>query len=169
MNSNEHILFREEQQFRQNWLWIILIASSITTVVILFVTLSAEKKPINEMLLSGSLVLLVTLINLAAFYFAQFETIVTTQGINYRWWPFFKKFSTIKWNDINEAAVRKYPYLKIGYHQRKGFGKVHNVEGGKGIQFVLKNGKKIFIGSQKIPGFQYSIEKSINKTVEMLQ
>ena len=169
MNNNEHILFSEMQRFRQGWLWVLLIKSSIVSIVLFAVTMIEEKKPLQEILLFGSIIFFITLINIAAFYFVRFETQVTTHGINYRWWPFFQKFSTINWNDINQAAVRNYPYSKIGHHQRKGFGNVHNVEGGKGIQLTLKNGKKIFIGSQKILAFQHSIEKSINKTVAMLQ
>ena len=169
MNNNKQILFSEVQRFRQGWLWVLLITSSVVSIVLFTVTMIEEKKPLQEVLLFGSLIFFITLINIGAFYFVRFETYVTTQGINYRWWPFFQKFSTINWNDIGQAAVRNYPYFKIGYHRRKGFGNVHNVAGGKGVQLTLKNGNKIFIGSQKILAFHHSIEKSINKTVAMLQ
>jgi ribosomal protein L24E len=40
-----------------------------------------------------------------------------------------------------------------------GYGRAHIMAPGKGIQFVLKNNKKIFLGTQKSSAFQSAVEK----------
>ncbi|MBJ2175825.1 hypothetical protein JBL43_16340 [Aureibaculum sp. A20] len=59
------------------------------------------------------------------------------------------------WNDISKVYVRKYNAITEyggwgfrGYIFKTG-GKAFNVMGNKGIQIVLKNGKKMLIGTQK--------------------
>ncbi|MFT3747530.1 MAG: hypothetical protein QM768_04410 [Agriterribacter sp.] len=145
------ILFRETQYFRQTWIWVLLISSaliSLAPVVILSITTASQQTPAPVWTIP--LILGINLINLGCFYFTRLETIITTEGIYYRWIPWFSKYRFLSKISIREVKVLKYPYLKYGYHKRKGFGAVHNTGGNKGFRVALKNGKMFYLGSQKI-------------------
>jgi len=162
------ILYRETQQFRQWWLWAIIIISLVPALVITSITLPRDKNlsPGTVALVIGVIALAAS-VNLLALYFIRFETIISDEGIYYRWWPLMKKYVVLYWKDVAVVTVKKYPYLKYGYHIRPGYGKVHNVDGNKGALFELTNGKRVYIGSQKLKSFQYTLEQIRPVRVEM--
>lgn len=154
------ILFREAQQFRQLWLWMLIIVSSIVPLVFAGVLLSQDKKVSAGQLL-GILSLIggISMINIILLYIVKFETIITDSGLYYRWIPFMKKYKEILWETIDTVTMKKYPYFQYGYHSRKGYGKVHNVDGKRGVQLVLTDGKQLYIGTQKQSAMQHSLEQ----------
>jgi hypothetical protein len=161
------ILFKEVQQFRQLWLWAILIFSGLMPVILVAVLLPQDKKmSMGSMITVFAIVLGTFSINVVAFYITKFETVVTEEGLFYRWWPFARKYRMLRWQEIAAITVRKYPRLQYGYHTSREFGKVHNIDGNKGIQFVLLNGKKVYIGTQKLNVLQYTLEQIRPVTVE---
>lgn len=145
------VLFRETQQFRQLWLWVLLFFAGVIAllpVVILTRIPALQQTPLPVWLIP--LVLSIQVINMACFYYAQLETVITTEGIYYRWSPWFKKFRFLPKNSIRHIQILKYPYLKFGYHKRKGFGYVHRVDGNKGFRITLADNKMFYVGTQKI-------------------
>ncbi len=86
-------------------------------------------------------------------YALRLETQIDEQGVHYRFSPFHSSKRLIKWEEIAEINVRTYsPILEYGgwgYRISFGKGKAYNVKGNKGIQLLLKNGKKLLIGTQK--------------------
>lgn len=154
------ILFREEQQFRQVWLWAILISSALIPLGIVVALLLQDKQTdMWEKLLAIGIVLSTFSIIVIAFYFVRLETVVTDEGVFYRWWPLLKKYRMLPWQDIASVIVREYPYFNYGYHLTRAYGKVHNTGGNKGVQFVLQHGKKVYIGTQKLQVLQYALEQ----------
>ena len=141
--------FNEVQQFRQGWLWYLLISSSLISLLPVIVITANGNMELTEGLMVIGLLLAITLINLAAFYYAQLETKISDEGISFRWWPFFKKFSMLKWDNIDHVKVAQFSAFKLGFHIDSKYGRVHNVEGKNGYQVVLKNGKKYFFGTQR--------------------
>jgi hypothetical protein len=154
------ILFREVQQYRQAWLWVLLIGCSMVAILMPLMLIPAEKDMSGMNKLLMILVAVgIPLTNLAAFYFTGLETVVTNEGIFYRWRPYFRKYSVLRWSAIKEVSSRKYPYFQYGYHRRSGYGRVHNINGDKGIQLVLGNSQMIYLGSQRIDALCYSISQ----------
>jgi hypothetical protein len=154
------ILFRETQQFRQAWLWALLISGSLIPLVLVSVLLPQDKNiPLGSVVLVISLLVGTFSLNMAALYFTRLETVVTDQGLYFRWWPFTKKYNQLYWQEIGTITVKKYPFLHYGYSRRAEWGKIHFVDGNRGVHFELLNGKKVFIGSQKLTAFQYSLEQ----------
>lgn len=145
------ILFRELQYFRQTWLWVVLIAASIIPILpIIILSYSSETQRTPIPMWSIPLILGIQLINMACFYYSRLETIITTEGIFYRWTPWFGKYRLLRKPNICDIRILKYPYFKYGYHIRKGFGNVHNTSGNKGFRVTLNNNKMFYFGSQKI-------------------
>ncbi|MFT3948043.1 MAG: hypothetical protein QM763_13820 [Agriterribacter sp.] len=142
------ILFRETQYFRQTWIWVLLICGSLTALIPVIVISISDKS--NSPLWAIPFVLAFQLINLSCFYFTRLETVISTEGIYYRWLPWFKKYRFLDKKNITEIQVLKYPYLQYGYHRKKGFGAVHNISGNKGFRITLNNKSMFYLGSQKI-------------------
>jgi hypothetical protein len=139
--------FEEIQQFRQWWIWVIL----------LIVTMFAESAPwifyqptdpAWQMILVGLIPVLVIL----WFYILRLETKITEEGICYRFFPVHLKTHCLAWDEIDKADVIKYhPVLDYGGWGIKfgAKGKAYNVTGNMGLMIHRNNGRKILIGTQK--------------------
>lgn len=143
------MVFKESQQFRQTWLWILLIVSTIIPLVIIWLIPDDD---FTSDKLARPIITLVLPLPLLFFYFLKLDTIIDEVGIKYRFSPIIK-WRIIKWGDINQCYVRKYNAL-LGYGGwgiRYGFrnGWVYNVKGNMGLQIELNNKKKILIGTNK--------------------
>lgn len=140
--------YNEVQRFTQWWVWAILIVVFLMTVIPIttLITENGFDKSFSWALIfptaiTGLVVLL--------FYFLNLKTTIDRQGIQYQFFPLPRK--TIFWHDISQCYVRTYSPLKEygGWGIRFGLnGKAYNIKGNKGIQLVLKSGKKILIGTQ---------------------
>lgn len=141
--------FQEVQHFRQSWLWYLLVSSSIISMIPLIVFTASGELPLAEGLGALGLVTVLMLLNVAAFYYTRLETKISSEGISFRWWPFFRKPSVLRWEEIDHVAMAQYKAFKVGYTVDKNLGKVHSVSGPHGFQVVLTNGKKYFFSTQK--------------------
>ncbi|WP_117884475.1 hypothetical protein [Aureibaculum luteum] len=147
-------IFKEQQRFSQWWIYIIIAASLLFMVIPVLVNsndisndIAAKTSLIISILLIAGAVILIRMMTL--------HTRIDDKGIHYRFTPFQGKKYLIVWNDISNVYVRKYNAITEyggwgfrGYIFKSG-GKAFNVMGNRGIQIVLKNGKKMLIGTQK--------------------
>ncbi len=148
----ENILFIEKQQFRQPWLWVLLIGLCLLTLwgfvqqVILGVPWGNKPAP-------DGLLIVFTILPFALLWLfgsMYLKTEITNEEIRIQFFPFFRR--TFKWQDIEEAYVRQYkPIAEYGgwgaRFSHKGI--AYNVSGNMGLQLVLKKGgKRILIGTQ---------------------
>ncbi|MCF8429207.1 MAG: hypothetical protein K9G64_03670 [Bacteroidia bacterium] len=85
--------------------------------------------------------------------FIQLKTKIYEKGISYQLFPFHLKEKMVLWDEIAEVNIRKYSpiweYGGWGYRYSFKNGKAFNISGNMGLQLVLKNGKKILIGTNK--------------------
>lgn len=154
-----NIEFKEEQRFRQPWFWILLISPVLVSIGITVAVGTNSFAKSNDGLIALAIVIPVNLLMLYLFFITKFEIVVTDEAVYYKWLPFNRKYRAIIQSDIEEVYLRKSPVLQIGYKRVIGYGWVHNLGAAKGLQFVLKSGKKIFISCEKINGFQRAVEK----------
>lgn len=154
--------FKETQRFNQTWIWALLIPISLFIIYLVIDSLYTQfylqqpwgDKPMtdNMLLLFAAFMLLVGIGLPWLIASAQLITLIDKQGISYRFKPFHRKFKTLLWSDIATAFVRKYKPLAEygGWGIRFGLsGKAFNTSGNEGIQLVLKNNKKLLIGTHK--------------------
>lgn len=165
-------IFKEEQRFTQLWLIILLVISIIIPLIIILK--EADKMTLGEFLMSSSVILLAP----AIIFIFKLTTRIDEKGIHYKFFPFHLKYRCIVWTDIKDAYVRAYqPISEYGgwglkggrlWNESKGI--AINVSGDIGIQLVLKNGKKILIGTQKkehakstLENYKAKIKESLNE------
>lgn len=144
------ILFTEKQRFTQWWFWLIIL------LVVAFAFYYEE----------STLERVVALIIPLFLFILNLETEISQEGISVRFFPFHLKKKFFAWDEIAKAEVREYsPLLEYGgWGIRRGrSGIAYNVKGKMGLQLVLKNGKKILIGTQKAEELKQILAERENK------
>ncbi len=147
----ENILFIENQRFRQPWIWVVLIGILLLTLWG-FIQQVVLGIPWGNNPGSDTVVILSTLIPISLIFlfgFMSLKTEVTNEEIRIAFFPFISR--RYQWEDIEKAYIRRYKPLAEygGWGIRFGpKGKAYNVSGNMGLQLVLKNGKRILIGTQ---------------------
>lgn len=154
-----NIEFKEEQQFRQPWLWFLIVLPILASIGVTIGVSTDSFGKSNDGLIALAIVIPVNLLMLYLFFITKFEIAVTDEAVYYNWPPFNRKYRLIAKPDIAEVRLRKSPLLQLGYKRVIGYGRVHNLGAPKGLHFTLKSGKKIFISAEKINGFQNAVEK----------
>lgn len=162
----KRIHFKEEQKFRQLWVWIIILVSvgfwiySITMQV--FMGKDIGNNPGSDVFLI--LIGLLPLLLIYLFFSLKLIIMVDNKGVHYRFSPWQRKARTIHPEDIQEYKIRKYrPLMEYGgWGVRRGsrrYGTAYNVKGNMGMQFIFTNGKKFLLGTQRDDSFKRAVDK----------
>jgi hypothetical protein len=156
------VMFREQQRFRQPWLWIVFACVSLPLVAFLGFGIYQQlvlgqpfgNRPVTNTHLVEifTAVLLLHTLVIALFWYARLDVEVTREVVSVRFRPFHLRPRRIQVKDIADARARQYSALGEygGWGIRMGIrGFAYNVSGDQGVQLTLANGKRILIGSQK--------------------
>lgn len=158
-------LYKESQHFRQLWLWILLgginlfFLYGVVQQVVFGLPFGNNPAP------DGGLITMTLLLLALSFFFAimRLDTEIREDGIYYRFYPLQRKFRSVEWAMIQRAFVRAYSPIREygGWGIRLGVfgsGRAMNVRGNQGLQLVLKNNKKLLIGTQH----PYEVQNTLN-------
>lgn len=147
------VLFTEQQRFRQWWLW--LIVSGVAGIAVV----STVKRIMDHAYHPGNYIALLILPGIMVlfavlFFLCRLDTIIKSDGIDVRFYPFHLRFKHYPWSSITKAYTRLYAPLTEygGWGLRFGvFGKgtAFNVSGNMGLQLEFINGSKLLIGTRK--------------------
>lgn len=149
------LLFREVQQFRQGWIWFVLVCSSLAALsaamMPFFLEDSWEENTILNIILIGFGIVFGVFFPIL-FYSAKLVTEVRTDGLYISFYPLLFKRLQIPFDSLVKSEVITYHPLRDygGWGIRYGpEGKAFNVSGDRGVLLELKNGEKILIGSHQ--------------------
>jgi hypothetical protein len=155
-------LFREEQRFRQPWLWGVLALSTGTTLVLFAYGMVRQlllgepwgDRPMSDAALAlvGASVILVDAGLLLLMWSARLTTEVRTGGLYLRFFPFHRTWQRIPFEEILSSEARTYNPIGEygGWGIRYGLrGKAYNVSGDRGVMLELAGGKTLLVGSQR--------------------
>jgi hypothetical protein len=147
--------FREEQQFRESWLWFVI---AIPVAFAVWVLLATPGTPVAAWVA----VVLVGVAVGALLGLARLETTVTDDAVIVMFhglWPTRR----ITLDDIAEYAPMHYTMWDSGgWGVHFGLaGLTYNVSGNDGIHFRLKNGAKVLVGTQQPGDFAAAIAKAL--------
>ena len=164
-------IFKEEQRFTQIWLILLLTFSAIVPIAI---TVKGYLD-INSTMTTNELLLTIIgiIVSISLIFFFKLSTRIDEKGIHYQFFPIHFSMKLIPWNEISKAGTRTYlPIsefggwgLRGGFFFNKGKEKAINVSGDIGIQLILKNGKKLLIGTQKREEATRVLETYKNKII----
>ncbi|NNJ97035.1 MAG: hypothetical protein HKP12_07725 [Gammaproteobacteria bacterium] len=174
--SNTAVDFHEEQQFRQPWVWILLLLLTLGVSALfiygiykqLYLGQAWGDRPMTDNALIFSAVLTVAVSGGACllFYTLRLITIVNGAGIQLRFFPLTRK--NIRFDAIRSCkAVRYHPIREYGgwgiRFSKKG--RAYNVSGDRGVQLELSTGKSFLIGSQKADELADAINAHLSHTL----
>ena len=160
------VYYKEEQKFNQFWIWLILCFVAglwiwqLVQQVFMGIPFGTNPAPDIVVILTG----LFPVGGILLFRFLTLETIIDTEGVQYRFKPFQRKPKIILKEDIVRFEVKKYSPLKdyggwgVRYGSSKN-GKAYNVSGNKGVLFELKNGKRFMLGTQNPESIRSALDK----------
>lgn len=152
--------FKEEQKFNQWWLWLILIPMGVLPLIGIYKQLILGEKlgdnPMSDISLLIFSIIMFSLVGL--FLIMKLKTSIDKNGINMHFFPFIKK--SVDWQQIKNVKVVNYGFVGgWGIRLWTKYGTVYNIRGNKGLEIVLKSGKKFLIGTQKETELSTIIEK----------
>lgn len=155
------ILFREDQQFRQPILWIVLLGVSafcvgtiawmISRQVIQGVPFGEDAMSNDQMVMLGAVITALNAVLLWFIYTARLQTEVTPEGLFLRFKPMHRKTRKIDLSGVTAvAAIRYRPALEYGgWGIRRGRrGTAYNVSGDLGVRMDYENGYHLLIGTR---------------------
>lgn len=153
------IRFKEEQQFRQRWLWALLVPPMLIAPAAVGYSLFQQAfagKRVEEstaaLVMTFVGVLLLNLLILALMWFAKLTITVAHDGVHIRFRPFHRADRTIAFDEISDVKMRNYaPVMEYGGWGIKGSSenRAYNVMGNQGVQLVLADSRRVLLGSQR--------------------
>ena len=158
------ILFHEEQQFRQPWLWLVLgaVAAMFWYLFFLQIILPHPRGAPHSLTIYILILWLVCGIGMPLFFYQlRLITEVRADGIYVRFFPMHFSFKRIGFEEIKHFEARTYrPIAEYGgWGIRYGLhGKAYNVSGNRGLQLELTTGKKLLLGTQRPEEFLAALQ-----------
>lgn len=172
MAEENSLIFREVQTF-SSWLRLLLVLSMALAVAIsgfaLRETITQPKTPNVFVPILLTAVAMAIPIAVAIFFFIiKLETEVRSDGLYVRFYPIHIRYKRFTADNLQQYYTRRYrPILEYGgWGIRYSFtkkGKAYNISGDKGVQLVLKNGRKLLIGSQRPDELVAAIDQMLKK------
>lgn len=172
MAEENSLIFREVQTF-SSWLRLLLVLSMALAVAIsgfaLRETITQPKTPnVFVPILLTAITMAIPIAAAILFLIIKLETEVRSDGLYVRFYPIHIRYKKFTADNLQQYYTRRYrPILKYGgWGIRYGFGnkgKAYNVSGNKGVQLVLKNGRKLLIGSQRPDELVAAIDQMLKK------
>jgi hypothetical protein len=173
MVDERDITFREEQQFRQPWLWGALLCTCLPALGMTLYGMYQQlisgvtwgDRPMSDTALAivGGMSTLSILGVFYLFYKMKLITEVRSSGLVVRFFPFVKK--TISYHTIRSCRAREYRPVKeyggwgIRFSRR---GRAYNVSGNQGVQLEIEGEKPLLVGSQQADRLAQAINDKIN-------
>ncbi len=158
------LLFREVQQFRQPWIWLVLTGTSLTAIWAAVSPFFLDSDWQDHWILHIILILFGLIFGIGlpwVFYVTKLITEIRSDGLVISFYPLLFSQIKIPFKNIQSCQAIKYKPLREygGWGVRLGAkGTAYNVSGDRGVQIELINGTKILIGS----GNSESLSSAIN-------
>ena len=161
--TSGRFLFEEKQGFPK-WITILVISPIFLTIILTLALPADSTEDRREAWVALAIVIPLQLIMAWVFSKVKWEKIVTSNGLYYRWTFVQSRYRLLERHDISSIEIRQAPALQYGAGRVPGYGKSHNVSGGKGLQVYLSNGKKVFFGTDLPDQFHEAVAGMMGKS-----
>lgn len=171
------VLFKEEQKFKQPWMWLIIIPSAVGAIIFFGYAFNEQllnSKPVGDnplsdigLIIFGSFIILLMIGITWLFYYMKLIIEIDKTGIHFSYPPMIMKKKSILKPDIKSFNIREYHPIKEyggwGVKQTsEKWGQAYNVSGKIGMQVFLKDGKKVLFGTQRPDAFYSAVVKMMD-------
>lgn len=155
MKQKKTLYFKERQRFKEKAIYSFLVIIQLLFLWGFIQQVIIGKpwgiKPAPNLFLI--LINLGILIFILFFFSINLLTEIDDNAISFKMFPFHLKKRSIYWSEIDKIEIQKYDgvkeYLGWGFRYMPGKGWCYNISGNIGMKIILKNSKKILIGTKK--------------------
>ncbi|WP_439881473.1 DUF6141 family protein [Pontibacter sp. MBLB2868] len=154
MTEQKIILYREQQRFKQFWLWIIILGAASLFWAGFFYQVIERGKFGDNLVSDAQLVILFALMGLGLpyfFYAMKLTTEVLPGEVRVQLWPFHLRPVSIPMHLVRDFRPISYSPIQDygGWGIRWGHkGKAYNMSGNEGVLLLFYNRRPLLIGSQ---------------------
>ncbi|MEI6020846.1 MAG: hypothetical protein WCR21_06930 [Bacteroidota bacterium] len=156
-------IFFEIQQFRNHWFWQLLLLAPFSYFCGVLAYQLYSGKFVGDHPASNFDLALLLLFYGSIAYFALFyvklTTVISAEKISYGWNLPSAQLNEIKVEDIQSCELVTYHFVGYGYRFSLKYGRVYNVWGNKGLLIIMKNGKKIMLGTNSTKHLKSAINQ----------
>ncbi|MEP7217274.1 MAG: hypothetical protein ABI876_00075 [Bacteroidota bacterium] len=170
-NYQDSILFEEEQQIRQPWIWMLMLPISIASLGTaclaayrqLYRGIPFGDHPMTDV---GLIIFIVVLLMITfglplLVYKTNLHVIVDRETLHVDYYPFTHKHIPLKdivsWEAVTYRPIAEYGGWGLRYASGKGW--AYTVRGDMGLRLELSNGKRKLIGSQRAEELKEAIDQ----------
>lgn len=155
--------FNEKQYQKSLWKWVLMIILNFLLIFGAIMQVGFNKNFGNSPMSDNMLIIVTILIICFSILLlsSYLQTFINEEGVYVKYFPFQIKYKFYSWESIKSARVRSYnPLIEFGgwgYKRNKfhfsNFRLVikssicYTVSGTNGLELILKNGKKVMIGT----------------------
>jgi len=174
-NLAKPVRYREEQRFRQPWIWALILPLSVGTIGFFswaMVEQLVRGRPVGDqpmpdlmLMILGPLFILLMAGLVWLMWAARLVTEVRDDGVHIRFYPFHRGFHGFLWEEIESFEARTYrPIMEYGgWGIRWGAsGRAYNVSGNRGLQLAVKGGRsrRVLVGTQRPEELATAVESA---------
>lgn len=159
MQIEDRTYFEEEQKMEATWLLIFILISSISMMAIAIAFLYNDNADWTSIGIVIGAILLSDGIMIVLFKTMKLNLAVTKKGLHYRMNTANRKNKILLWDEVISMGLRKSPASGYGKKIKFRYGEVYAMNLKQGIEFNLKNGKKMFFSLKDPDEFIRSVKK----------
>ena len=155
------VYYEENQKFNEKPMWALAVIMGVMPALMRYLeSLVSDTGFDNEDILTITAVSFsIGLFIILIFRLFEMKTHLDQQGVHMRMKPLTKK--NIAWSDIHAVEDLDYGFVGgWGIRMTMRYGTVYNTRGRLGVLFLLKNNKKMVLGTQKPQEFMRAIERA---------
>jgi len=144
--------FYERQRYKNLVLLLLVILVQLVLVYLILDEVLSDNlwgsKKTKSFLLIGITAFISTPL-LLSFFFIRLETIITEEGIFYRWFPFSKNYNMILWDNVKEVFILDMKNVGFRWRFNHKYDEINFPGSNHALLIQLRGGKKKLIGTRK--------------------
>lgn len=151
--------FRETQRFGQPWLWALLAASALLSLVALARGTRSRRTVARELVTTVGVAFLLRT--------ARLTTEVRDDGLYLKFEPFHRAFRRVPFDEVADFEVAGYSLLRYG-----GWGLrwtprrvAYTVSGRSGVMFEREDGRSLYVGSDRPDELVGAVQRATDRTL----
>lgn len=159
MQIEDRTYFEEEQKMEANWILVFILISSISMMAISIALMFDENANWTSIGIVIGSILFTDIIMVLLFKTMKLNIAISKKGFHYRMNTVNRKNKLLLWDEIASMELRKSPARGYGKKYKFRYGEVYAMNLKQGIEFNLKNGKKIFFSLKDPDEFMRTVRK----------
>src|SRR4030095_8086118 len=145
--------FYEKQRYRNIFMLVLLILVEVYLVYLIFEDVMGDKFWGSRRYESWAIITITALIPtplLLSFFIIRLDTIITEEGIFYRWFPFKRNYNMVLWDVVKEVYIVDMKQVGFKWRFTNKYNETNFPGSDHALLIQMKNGKTKLLGTRKV-------------------